>query len=207
MLRWSTLMMVFSLTACAYEATPIATGAVSVISAYSNKVPGKFALAVESGELNKVIRPRGVQCSAHSYPLNMSDAFRSSVRATLSNVVEAIDEVPSPLSTATLKSSGYKGQIIVRGEGLEGKLIAVPGFWTANISTTIQLSASVVVDGVNGRLLGKTVEGLAEREAEAGPMCSGGSASVEEAAGQAMRKLMLQLGEAVANADRLRQLR
>ncbi len=195
----------FALPGCAYESKPITTGAVSIVAAYTEKIPGKFALIIEPGELNKVIRPRGVACSAHSYPLNLTDSFRSSVRATLQNLVERLEEVQAPLPSDALRAQGYKGQILVRGESLEGKLIAVPGFWTANISTTVHMSASVVADGQSGRLVGKTVEGIAERESEAGALCSGGAASVEEASTQAMRKLMVQLGEALANSERLRR--
>jgi hypothetical protein len=114
--------------------------------------------------------------------------------------------VPTPLQSATLRANGYRGQIVVRGDGLEGKLVAIPGFWTANISTTIQLSAAVTVDGPEGRLLGKTVDAIAERESEAGAMCSGGSASVTEASTEAVRKLMRQLGETVANSDALHRI-
>lgn len=188
---------------CAYNAKPISTGAVSIVAAHSQKAAGRYALYVDPGELNKVIRPRGVNCSAHSYPLNMSEGFRSSVRATLGNVFEQLEDVSTPLQGTTLRSAGYRGQIIVKGENLEGRLVAVPGFWNATISTTIQLSASVTVDAAEGRIVGKTLEGIAERESDAGPMCSGGAASVEEAATEAMRKLMVQIGETVANTDRL----
>ena len=190
---------------CAYDAKPISTGAVNVVAAYSEKIPGKFALVVEPGELNKIIRPRGVNCSAHSYALNLGESFRSSVRATFGNLVERLEEVDAPLPSQALRSGGYRGQIIVTGEGLEGKLVAIPGFWNANISTTVQISASLTVDGPEGRLLGKTVEGLAEREADAGPFCSGGAESVEDAATQAARRLMVQLGETLANSDKLRR--
>jgi len=195
-----------TLAACAYNAAPVSTGSVNIVSAYSSKIPGRYALVIEPGELSKVIRPRGVQCAAHNYPLDMRDGFRSSVRSTLANVFENIEEVPSPVQADTLRAQGYRGQIIVRGETLEGKLIAVPGFWTASISTTIEVAASITVDGPNGRLVGKTVGGSAEREAEAGPLCSGGAASVEEASTQALKKLLLQLGETAANSDRLRQI-
>lgn len=108
------------------------------------------------------------------------------------------------MSIDVLRAQGYRGQIVVKGEGLESKLVAIPGFWQANISTTVVLTASVSVDGPQGRVVGRTVEGAAERETEAGPFCSGGAASVEEASGQAMQKLLVQIGEAVANSDKLR---
>lgn len=176
----------------------------NVTSSYSEKVPGKFALYVEAGEFNKVIHPRGLQCAAHSYPLNISEGFRSSARITLANLVESVEFVDVPMSIDVLRAQGYRGQIVVKGEGLESKLVAIPGFWQANISTTVVLTASVSVDGPQGRVVGRTVEGAAERETEAGPFCSGGAASVEEASGQAMRKLLVQIGEAVANSDKLR---
>jgi hypothetical protein len=191
------------LSGCAYDAKPISTGAVNIVSNHSQKAPGRYALYVDPGELNKVIHPRGTNCAAHSYPLNMTDGFKSSVRATLANIFDQVEDVPTPLQGQTLRTAGYRGQIIVRGESMEGRLIAVPGFWNATISTTIQLAASITVDGPDGRLVGKTLEGMAERESDAGALCSGGAASVEDAATEAMRKLMVQLGETVANTDKL----
>ncbi len=197
-------MAALALSGCAYEAKPISTGSVSVVSSYTEKLPGRYALYVETTELSKIVRAQGVNCAAHTYPLDMTEGFRSSVRATLANQIETVEEVTAPLDASTLQAQGFKGQIIVRGDGLEGKLVAIPGFWQATISSTVRASASVIVDGPSGRLVGKSVEGMAEREAEAGAFCSGGAAAVDSAASEALRKLVMQLGETVANSERLR---
>lgn len=195
---------ILALAGCAYEAKPISTGSVSVVSSFTEKLPGRYALYIETTELSKVVRAQCVNCAAHTYPLDMSEGFRSSVRATFANLIDTIEEVPAPLDAGTLQAQGFKGQIIVRGDSLEGKLVAIPGFWQATISSTVRASASVIVDGQAGRLVGKTVEGMSEREADAGAFCSGGAAAVDSAASEALRKLVMQLGETVSNSERLR---
>lgn len=192
------------LSGCAYSAAPISTGAVNVVTSYGTRVPGRYALFVDGTEFNKTIRPRGLNCAAHTYPLQMSDGLTASVQSTLSNLVEQVELTPVPLDGPSLRSKGYAGLITVRAENLDGKLIAIEGFWGVTISTTVQLTASVSIDSPSGRLAGRTLEGIAEREADAGAFCSGGAESVEDASRQALRKLMVQLGEAVANSDRVR---
>ena len=40
--------------------------------------------------------------------------------------------------------------IVVRGEEINGRLRAVPGFWTAGMETDVQMDASIVIDGRKG---------------------------------------------------------
>src|SRR5664279_2465304 len=83
---------------CAYKADPIAAPSYNVVTSFSNKMPGKWLLAVDAQPLNQTIRPSGYACVAHSFPLELSDAFKISVSQTLKNVFEQIEDIPAPIS-------------------------------------------------------------------------------------------------------------
>lgn len=189
---------------CAYRANPVPAPALSVYSSYGEKLPGRYALLVEGGELSKSIRPTGLACAAHTFPLDLSQSFATSVQGTIANLVNAVQVVPSPLDRNQLRAGGYRAMIIVRGDSLEGKIVAVPGFWQATMSARVTITAGISVDSTGGRLLGQSVEGSAEFEASIGFACSGGANAMGEAAEDAMKKTMERLGEALTNSGRVR---
>jgi hypothetical protein len=94
--------------------------------------------------------------------------------------------------------------ILVRGESLDGKIMAIPGFWQSTMSARVTITAGISVDSGAGRLLGQSVEGNAESEAGVGLMCSGGADAMAQAAEEALKKTMQRLGEALTNSGRVR---
>src|ERR1700722_14650722 len=159
-----------TLTACAYKATPLDAPSYNVVTSFSNKVPGKWLLAVDGTALNQTIKPSGYACSAHSFPLELSDAFRSSVLETLKNVFENIEEIPAPIPGDQAPKRGASGIVVVHGEEVRGRLDVQPGFWQANMKTEVIIVSSTYVDGASGRMFGTTVEGQGIADSEAGFM-------------------------------------
>ncbi len=201
------LMAVAALTAaagCQYNAKPMPVATYNIYSSYGDKLPGKYLLFVDGSSLSKPIKPSDLNCAAHTYPLDMGPSFGSSVRQTLSNLVNEMEVVSAPVDRAELKARGARGIIIVRGENLDGRLRVVPGFWSAGIETEVELSASIVVDGPSGRLLGSTVSGSGRGQSDAGMMCEGGSKSMTDSAEAALKQVLGRLGEALVNSDRVR---
>jgi hypothetical protein len=142
---------------CAYQAEPVAAPARNVITSFAAKVPGKWLLYVDAERLNELVRPSDLNCAAHTFPLDFRSGFPASVRETLPNVFERIETVDSPVGAERLRAMGARGIIIVRGESLNSRLRVVPGFWSNNISTDVDLAVGVQVEGPSGRLFGKTV--------------------------------------------------
>lgn len=189
---------------CAYKADPISAPSYNVVTSFSTRVPGKWLLAVDSSPLNQTVKPSGYACAAHSFPLELSDAYRSSVSQTLKNVFEQIEEVPSPIPGDQTPKRGARGIIVVRGEEARGRLDVQPGFWQANMKTQVRIVASAYVDGPRGRVFGSTVEGEGIADAPAGLMCDGGAQSLVEASSTAMRDSVRKLAEVLGNSERLR---
>jgi hypothetical protein len=194
----------FTLSGCAYEAKPISTPAFDTVTSFASKVPGKWLLYVDGSRMDATIRPRDINCSAHTFPLLGSSAFGGSTRQTLANLFERIEEVQTPVPASEARSRGARGIVVVRAERLDGFVQLVPGFWTAKIVSDLEATASVQVDGANGRLFGQTFDARGRDEADAGFACGGGAESVQRAAQKAMRDLVRRVGEGVANSERVR---
>lgn len=170
-------------------------------------MPGKWLLYVDAERLNELVRPSDLNCAAHTFPLDFRSGFLASVRETLPNVFERIETVNSPVGAERLRSMGARGIIIVRGESLNSRLRVVPGFWSNNISTDVDIAVGVQVEGPTGRLFGKTVDGRGRGDTPAGAFCSGGAQSLAQAGEQAQREALRRLAEDVGNSDRVRAAR
>lgn len=192
------------LSGCSYAAKPIAVGSFNVYSSYDGKLAGKYLLYVDAASLDRPIKPSDFNCSAHTFPLQLSASFAESVRQTLSNVVAEIEVMPAPVDRTELAKRGARGMILVRGESVDGRLRVVPGFWTNGIETDVEIVASITVDGRQGRLLGSTVSGLGHAQGDAGFACGGGGVALADAAGKSVEQTLTRLGEALVNSERVR---
>jgi hypothetical protein len=194
-------------TGCTYNAQIDATPSFNVVSNYENKISGHWLLFVDSTPLQRPMKPSGMACAAHKFPIDASAPFTSSVNQTLKNLVEEIELVPGPVTPDGIRSRNARGLIVVRGEEVRARLDVKPGFWSADMQSQATVVASVVVNSSAGRLLGTTVEGTANADAEAGAMCSGGADSLGHAVSQAMGDTMRKIGETISNSEKIRNLK
>lgn len=193
------------LAGCQHEAKPLSVASYNVYSSYSDKLPGRYLLYVEGGKLNKDIKPSDFNCAAWTYPLKLADGFSGSVAKTFANLVTELEQVSTPPTADQLKAKGARGLIIVRGEDVNGRLRVVPGFWQAGMETDVEISASIIVDGPKGRLLGTTVSGDGSAQTGAGAFCEGGANSLVKSAEDAMKETVGRLGESLVNSERVRK--
>lgn len=204
MQRFMIAIMACALSGCAYQAEPLGVASLDVVTSYSTKLPGKYLLYVEASPMDSTIRPSGVVCSAHSFPIKAADAFATSARKTIENLVESVETVGEPIPLDQIRKLGSRGLIVIRAENLDGEIRAMPGFWQATLNTEVQITASVTVDGPQGRLFGTTVDGRGKGEAEAGFACGGGAISMRASTEKAMKETLRRIGEGIANSERVR---
>lgn len=189
---------------CAYKAEPMSVGAYNVYSSYGEKLPGKYLLFVDATALSREIKPVDINCIAHKYPVDMRAGFSGSVHKTFETLVEQIEVVEQPVSRDELGPRGARGMILVKGEALDGRLRVVPGFWTASVESAVEMSASITVDGKDGRLLGSTVAGEGNAQGNVGSFCDGGAKALTESAEKSLKQTVGRLGEALTNSERVR---
>jgi hypothetical protein len=191
---------------CAYNAPIDIAPSYNVYSNYDDKMSGKFALTVDASEMTKEIKPDGLGCSAHTFPVDGASAFETSVLKTFENLVEEVVLVDNPLNQASIESQGYRAQLVVKVRDLDVDLKIIQGFWTSEIEADVEITASVeAINGIQGKVLGATIEGDADGKAPAGGFCSGGGEAIGIAMQDAMKETMERLGERLTNARRMRE--
>ena len=205
-MKWVTLLFLViggsALGACSYTAEPARVSAFNVYSSYSDKLPGKFYLFVDAKGLDRTVKSSELGCSAHTYPIEISQTFLDSAHQSIGSLVELLEVVNSPKKPEELSAS--EAQIIISGQRTDARLRMLEQFWTSSIETDVEITASVVVDGKKGRLHGSTVYGRGTANTDAGIACEGGSDSFSQSASDAMRQTITRIGEALVNSDRIR---
>ncbi|MEP5569346.1 MAG: hypothetical protein ABJN62_16005 [Halioglobus sp.] len=190
---------------CAYNAPVDIAPSYDVYSNYDDKVEGHYALYVDAEEMVKTVKAKGMACSAHNFPVDARAQFETSVLKTFENLVESVEVVDRPLTSEGLKSGGYKAQLVVEVRDLDVDLSVIPGAWTSTIEVDAEITASITAQNFEGKLLGSTIEGDGDAEAESGAFCDGGSKAVGEAMADAMEETMERLGERLVNARKIRE--
>jgi len=193
------------LSACAYNAPVSVSPNLNVYSSYAEKLPGSYTLYVSSDGHSRTVKPTGLNCRSHNYPLTLEDVFKQSTIRTIQQLVQNVEVVDSPLSGEALDRAGKTGQIMVRADTMTARIQFIPGFWSSTADANVSLSANLAVDGAEGRLLGTTAEGFGNAQGDAGQACGGGANALGEATEKAMRQLFGQLGERLSNSPRLRR--
>lgn len=192
------------LSGCTYKATTNINPATNIYSNYSDKIAGKYALHVDAEKMAGTFKVSGYACSAHKYPVDARNAFSVSVERTLENIVDELEVVSVPLDRTGLQASEFSGMILVQATDLEIDLTVIPGFWSSEMKADAEITASIQVDGPNGRLLGSSVEGEDDHTTDAGAGCSGGGIAIGKAVENAIKETLERLGERLSNAPKLR---
>jgi len=209
MLKQSTslvsLTMALSLAAgCAYQVPTKVKPSYSVYTAYDEKLPGRAAVYVDASEARQTVKVSGFSCSAHNFPVDAESEIETAVVKTIGNLMEGVEKVDRPLTRDQLASYGVDAMVVVKVEDMDVDLIVIPGFWSAEMESEADLALGVKVDTKSGRKVGAMVSGIGEERAGAGSACEGGAIAISKALEEALSDVFAELGEAIANSDRLR---
>lgn len=194
----------FCVCACSYNAPVDISPSYNVYSNYDEKLPLSIALLVDAEKMLEDVKVSGFTCSAHSYPVDARASFSSSVRRTFENLVNSVDVVDNPLTTASLSARNLDAMVKVEVSDLDVDLITIPGFFGGQMEADAEISARIVADTRNGRVLGSSVEGSEDARVDAGMACDGGAQAVGKAVEAAIKETVERLGERLANSTKLR---
>src|SRR5215471_5972041 len=101
------------LGACSRDVAVMSAPNLNVYTSYTDKVPGKWLLSVESSTLHQNVHTDGIACAAYSWPIDMNEAFRQSARATFANLADSVELVQGNVPAEGLAQGGYSGVIHV----------------------------------------------------------------------------------------------
>ncbi|MBI5886650.1 MAG: hypothetical protein HZB85_08760 [Deltaproteobacteria bacterium] len=198
--------LVCLVSGCAYNVQPVSTKAINIYSSYENKVPGQFAVVLDDSirNVNREVKPVSYACSAHSYPISLSDSIAVSVKHTLDSVFESTVEQSTVPSGEAMTRLGLRGVVLVRMDDFSPRLFCSWGFWSGTCSGSTDISFGVYIRGINGTLLATSVSGSKTFDGDSGGACGGGANVLSESITRATRDALERLAERVANSPQLR---
>ena len=198
-------LAILSLGACSYNAPVNISPNLNVYSSYGDKIRGSYLLYVDESDLSTTVKPTGITCAAHTYPVELRGVFKSSALRTMQQLVDDVQLVDRPIPAASLAAMGKSGMIVIRAENMSARLQFIPGFWSNTPEATTEITASLTVDTPTGRALGTTASGDARESAGSSNSCGDGAAVVGRATEKALNELFGQIGERFSNSPRIRQ--
>lgn len=179
------LSSLLALGGCAFQApvAPSMAGAAAVMPSRVSQVP--LVLVINDlAPASRQVRPGALQCSAHTYPMNLGDALSASLRST------TLAAYPNlRIASGSEPARPGEARIHVSVDSLDARLRFLPGFWQATASANVEVALSVqVTDSRNRDVYRGVALGTGSEDVAGG--CPDGASALGEAASKALRRLM-----------------
>ena len=192
---------------CAYHAAPVSAPAVNIVSNFSTKIPGRWALVISDdvAQARREVRATSHACSAHTYPISAGQAFDTSIRRTVEAVFESVVEPQSSLTIDALKAGGYAGQLSFRLSEFTPRISCAIGFWSGTCTANVEVGFAAEVRNSKGAIVhNSSTGGSKSSDGNAGGACEGGSAVLADATSRATKDALERMAERLSNATGLR---
>lgn len=191
------------LAACTYPVETPPAEAVHVLTAYTNRVPGKWVLIVDAAKANTVLQAAGSRCSQSDYPLDLSNTFTQTANATFKTVADDVQLSDHALSKSELIAGGYSGVIIVSISALKAT-IKTEGMVEASAAAETDIDGSILVIKAGERMVELRQSGKGDAERDAHIDCSGAGEAASAASDTAVQDVVGKLAEQFANSHAIR---
>jgi hypothetical protein len=157
--------------------------------------PTSFYFAPDVADLQQSVKFASYMCSAWSFNTDVAsavmDSFRSTNAAGFSNIVAG----GSPAQPAP--GAGYN--VAVSLDNFQARVSAAPGFWSATMNATSEISLRVsVTDAAGNQLLRTIVDGEGSADVSGG--CPEGSQAVSDAVAKAVKRVTENYADKVINS-------
>lgn len=191
---------------CTHIAATVSSPAISVYSAYEDRIPGNWALVIDESvkTSNTTVKPSGYLCSAHNYRLDIQESLATSIQETMSNTfynVEVRDSLPSPKE---LDDQGLDGSILVRLESFQPRVFCQQSFFSGHCMADSSLSFGVVVRGPEGKIFATTAGTSRSMDGDSGAMCGRIAQLLADNFQDTARASLERLAERISNSRQIR---
>lgn len=202
-LRACVVAVAGGLAGCTYSVEPQTSEPAPVFTAYTDKVPGKWALLIDASHATAALQAEGLRCSQFDYPLDLTKSFVQTTAAAFKGVAEDVRIVDHPLSRSEFASQAYTGVITVRVDSLRAT-VKVEGMFDATATADTEIDGTILVVKGGQRMVdtGETATGTSQRDA--GLTCGGSADAVSAASNDAVQDVVRKLAEQFANSHDVR---
>ena len=185
--------------------------AFDVYSNYREKIPGRFVLFVDADLFaREVTKSTGHMCSAHFLSFEPRQCFIQAVgaqdhRADCAKKSNWLIE-PSADRGARIEILSGPDPAIKSDEYIARITFLFRIFGVSTASSTVDISASLIVDGSEGRYLGTSASANHNQVTNCeSASCGDGAQAIADANSRATKELLSRLAERLANEPRLKE--
>jgi hypothetical protein len=196
-------MLLGGLAGCSSTVDPPAPDSAPVVSAYAHRVPGKWALLVDTTKANVAIQESGTRCSSVDDPVDLSRSFARTAEATFKSVADDIRLSDHSLSQNEIASGAYTGVVVLRVTDLHATL-KTDGLLDTHAVAETEIGGTILVTKGSERMVDASELGKGGAERDAGLTCEGAATAASAASDAAVEDVVRRLAEQFANSRAVR---
>lgn len=160
--------------------------------ASESKVPGNYAVWVQTGGWQEKVEAKAHQCGAWSFPTDFDTAYKASAQTVFSENFQNIKFVDRTLTPDEITADHLDAEIIVYQGSLHSSFSADPHFWWgATMSADANINGIVAVVGPDGLKHQGNVNGTGTGTMESGGSCEAAGGAIAQAGGNAVKNFLL----------------
>lgn len=199
-MRILVLLGLVLLSGCTQEVAVESAPVLDIPSAYADKIPGTWLVAIDDSKLSTDVVLPAEACSQMDYPLDVARAFDKSVMDTFRGLAEEV----RPADPNAVLGKDYTGVVRVRVDNFRVTIREKPNFMQYAFQATVEIDAKLAVDGPNGRITDAESAGTADSEGASGMLCESAGPILAAAARNAIADALAPLAEKFANSASVR---
>ncbi len=188
------------LSGCAYNAQVMSTSAPVAEIRPDKQINCNVSYFIENeiSDLSKDIKPSSYACGAHTFPLKVGEALKSSITKVLNGAFTHV----TMSSSKTPSHGDGKYKFIFTLDTFNSSLRFSPGFWEASIFASSEIVLKVIVVDANGKEIVRTsIAG--EGTANIGGQCSDGANALSDATQKSIKRVLENFVYKIINSDYL----
>jgi hypothetical protein len=197
-------LALLTVAACASvpDAPPVSMP--EVISAYTQKVPGRWVLAIAPHQLDSQIEAPELACGGMTFAVALDGPMQRYLIEGLRQIASDVTPVDHVLSPDELRAGGYSGQILVGASAVAPNVTFAQDGLTAHVHSNLMLSATIDVSGHHGSLLHRAFTASGISNVDAGIVCQNGQGGIGRAADSALQQIAADAASAFADSPDIR---
>ncbi len=175
-----------------------------VVSAYTQKVPGRWALAVAPHQLDSTVEAPELACGGMTFAVALDGAMQRYLIEGFRQIADDVTPVDHVLSPDEVRAGGYSGQILVAASAVAPNVSFAQDGLTSHVHSNLMLSATIDVSGRNRPLLHHAFTASGISNVDAGIVCQNGQGGIGRAAASALQQIAVDAAGAFADSADIR---
>ena len=195
-------LLIVAACASVPDAPPVAMP--EVVSAYTQKVPGRWALAVTPRQLDSQIEAPELACGGMTFAVALDGSMQRYLIEGFRQIASDVTPVDHVLSPDEMRAGGYAGQIVVGSAVVAPTVTFAQDGLTAHVHSNLALSATLDVSGHSRVLLHRAFTANGISNVDAGIVCQNGQGGIGRAADSALQQIAVDAASAFADSPDIR---